>query len=187
MLTATRQPTAMSRILVVLLMLSAILIHSIGVAKAQSIRYDSRGLKIELSDDVQAAIDSGVTLTFENQYAHAKHFIFFNWHTEFAVHEFEVTRHTLSNRYLVYESNKVGPRIFSSTRETMTYISRASLSSFSNYIAKHQAHQHHLPSEHKMRLRLSKTKLPGPMRLTAFIASDWDLDSGWTSWQSDQL
>ncbi|MBL4672665.1 MAG: DUF4390 domain-containing protein [Arenicella sp.] len=187
MLTATRHPAVIFRMLVVLLALSAVQIHSIGAANAQSISYDSRGLKIELSDDVQAAIDSGVTLTFESQYAHAKRFIFFDWHTELAGHEFEVTRHTLSNRYLVYESNKVEPRIFSSTRETMTYISRASLSTFSKYIAKHQAQQLHLLSEYKMRLRLSKTKLPGPMRLTAFIASDWDLDSGWTSWQSDQL
>jgi len=187
MLTATKQPTSIFRMLVVLLVLSAILIHSIGTAKAQSIGYDNRGLKIDLSEDVQAAIDSGVTLTFESQFAHAKYLIFFDWHTEFARHEFQVTRHTLSNRYLVYESNKVEPHIFSSTRETMTYICQASLSSFSNHIAKHQAQQLHLPSKHKMRLRLSKTKLPGPMRLTAFIASDWDLDSGWISWQSDQL
>lgn len=187
MLTAAIQRAAVFKMLVVLLLLSALVIYSVGTAKAQSIGYDSRGLKIDLSEDVQAAIDSGVTLTFESHFAHAKHLIFFDWHTEFASHEFEVTRHTLSNRYLVYESDKVEPHIFSSTRETMSYICQASLSSFSNHIAKHQAQQHHLPSKYKMRLRLSKTKLPGPMRLTAFIASDWDLDSGWTSWQSDQL
>jgi hypothetical protein len=187
MLTAAKHSTAIVKMLAILVVLGAVILHGLEAAKAQSNRYDSSGLKIDLSDDIQAAIDSGVTLTFENQYAHAKHFTLFDWHTEFAAHEFVVTRHTLSNRYLVYESNKVEPRIFSSTRETMTYISGASLSFFSTHIAEHQAQQTHLPTTHKMRLRLSKTKLPGPMRLTAFIASDWDLDSGWKSWQSDQL
>ncbi|MGK0375321.1 MAG: hypothetical protein ACJA2E_001798 [Arenicella sp.] len=186
MLTAFRQTNAINKKLIVLLMLSTAFSLSVETARAQSIRYDSNGLKIELSDDVQAAIDSGVSLTFENEYAVAKHFIFFDWHTEIARHEFVVTRHTLSNRYLVHESNKVEPRIFSSTRETMTYISQTALSYFYKYISKHQGQKSHSSPEYTMRLRLSKTKLPGPMRLTAFIANDWDLDSGWTSWQSDQ-
>jgi len=151
---------------------------------AQSINYDSDGLKIELSDDIQKAIDSGVSLTFENEFAHTRRFFFFHWHSELVKHEFVVTRHTLSNLYLVHESNKLEPRNFSSTRETMNYISQAALDRFSKY---HSKHPHSLSlSEHEMRLRLSKTKLPGPMRLTAFIGSDWDLDSGWKVWQSDQ-
>jgi hypothetical protein len=186
MLTASRHTCAMFKTLAVLLLLGALFIHSIETAVAQSIRYNSNGLKIELSEDVQAAIDSGVSLTFENEYADAKHFLFFDWHTDIVRHEFVVTRHTLSNRYLVHESNKVAPRIFSSTRETMTFISQAALGYFSKYISKRQKQQPGSHAEHKMRLRLSKTKLPGPMRLNAFIASDWDLDSGWTSWQSDQ-
>ncbi|MFT4634498.1 MAG: hypothetical protein ACI854_000421 [Arenicella sp.] len=187
MLTVSRQTHLKLKTLAVLLVLSATLILSIEAAKAQSIHYDNNGLKIELSEDVQAAIDSGVSLTFENQYALARHFLIFTWHTKIEQHEFVVTRHTLSNRYLVHQSNKVAPRIFSSTRETMTFISQTALGYFSKYISKHQTQHANSLSEHKMRLRLSKTKLPGPMRLTAFIASDWDLDSGWTSWQSDQL
>lgn len=166
----------------VLLLLSTALLDGYQIALAQNITYDSNGLKIELSEDVQAAIDSGVSLTFENQFAHTKNLLIIQWHTKFAQHDFVITRHTLSNRYLVHENNKVAPRIFSSTRETMAFISETALSYFSKY----NSQQSHTPYERKMRLRLSKTKLPGPMRLTAFIANDWDLDSGWTSWQSDQ-
>jgi len=136
---------------------------------AQNISYDSTGLTIELSDDVQAAIDSGVSLTFENQFALAQNFF---------LHDFVVTRHSLSNRYLVHESNNVEPNIFSSMHEAMAHIGETALARFSNYHAQQQPHP---SSMHKMRLRLSKTKLPGPMRL-----KDWDLDSGWKSWHSDQ-
>jgi len=150
---------------------------------AQNISYDSTGLTIELSDDVQAAIDSGVSLTFENQFALAQNFFFIRWHSKLVQHDFVVTRHSLSNRYLVHESNNVEPNIFSSMHEAMAHIGETALARFSNYHAQQQPHP---SSMHKMRLRLSKTKLPGPMRLTAFIAKDWDLDSGWKSWHSDQ-
>ncbi len=150
---------------------------------AQNISYDGAGLTIELSDDVQAAIDSGVSLTFENQFALAQSFLFIRWHSQLVQHDFVVSHHSLSNRYLVHESNNVEPNIFSSMHEAMAYIGETALARFSNYHAQQQPH----PSTmHKMRLRLSKTKLPGPMRLTAFIAKDWDLDSGWKSWHSDQ-
>jgi len=157
------------------------LIGSQSVA-AQSITYDRNGLKIELSEDVQAAIDSGVSLTFENEFAHSENFFFIHWRTNLLKYRFVVTRHALSNSYLVQESNKVEPNIFSSTRESMAFISETALSHFSKY----RSQPSHSTSDHKMRLRLSKTKLPGPIRLTAFITSDWDLNSGWTSWQSDQ-
>lgn len=164
------------------LLLCATLLANFQAATAQSITYDSSGLKIKLSEDVQAAIDSGVSLTFENEFAYSKDLFLIQWHTKFAQHDFVVTRHTLSNRYLVHQNNKVAPRIFSSMRETMAFISETALSYFAKYHSLQTQSQH----EQKMRLRLSKTKLPGPMRLTAFIANDWDLDSGWTSWQSDQ-
>lgn len=163
-------------------LLSAILLLANPVASAQSITHDASGLKIELSEDVRAAIDSGVSLTFESQFSHTKRFLFFRWRTEVVQHNFVVTRHTLSNRYLVHENNKPAPHIFTSMRETMAFISESALDRF----AKYHWQQSHAADEHQIRLRLSKTKLPGPMRLTAFIAADWDLDSGWSSWHSDQ-
>ncbi len=151
-------------------------------AAAQSIVYDNNGLKIELSEDIQAAIDSGVSLTFVSEFARIENFFFIHWQSDAIRRDFVVSRHTLSNRYLVHESDILEPHIFSSTRETMTYICETTLARFSKY----QTVQSDSTNKHKMRLRLSKTKLPGPMRLNAFIANDWDLNSGWTSWQSDQ-
>jgi hypothetical protein len=152
------------------------------LASAQNISYDNNGLTIELSENVQAAIDSGVSLTFEGEFAHNDSAFFFQWHDDVVQHSFVVTRHTLSNRYLVQERNKVEPRIFRSTSDAMAFISEAVLARF----AKYHSQRFHSDADHQMRLRLSKTKLPGPMRLTAFITNDWNLDSGWTSWQLDQ-
>jgi len=164
------------------LLLLALLLIVGQSANAQSIDYNRYGLKIELSDDVQLAIDSGISLTFEHQISRTDNLFFVRWRSLLVQHDFVITRHTLSNRYLVHESNKLEPRIFTSTRESMAYISEASLARFSEYNSK----QNRPSSIHKMRLRLSKTKLPGPIRLTAFIANDWDLNSGWKLWQSDQ-
>ena len=149
---------------------------------AQSIEYDHNALKVELSADVQSAIDSGVSLTFENQVAHVDKLFFYQWRNLVIKHDYIITRHALSNRYLVHESNKIEPQIFTSTRESMAYISEQSIARFTEYTSRQTSTTPTL----EMRLRLSKTKLPGPMRLVAFIASEWDLDSGWNQWQSDQ-
>lgn len=152
-------------------------------AIAQSVEYDKERLKIVLSDEVQQAIDSGVSLTFENEFTRSRLFLFFHWQSDTVKHSYTITRHTLSNRYLVHERNKMEPHIFSSTRETMSYIGETALRRFAEYRSQYPASSEDI---HRMRLRLSKTRLPGPMRLSAFIAKDWDLDSGWISWQSDQ-
>jgi len=70
----------------------------------------------------------------------------------------------------------------------MAYIGETAISQFTDYQQKWSSGEVNdkTHSSQKMRLRLSKTKLPGPMRLTAFITSAWDLNSGWKSWQSDQ-
>ncbi len=169
-------------------MLSLLTLLACLNAHAQSIDYDGNELKIALSEDVQAAIDSGVSLTFENELVHSNQWAFFHWHSHETVHRFVVTRHTLSNRYLLHQDGQVAPRIFSSTRETMAFIGETAIGQFADYHDKWSSDDTDKQTQksHKMRLRLSKTKLPGPMRLTAFITSAWDLNSGWRSWQSDQ-
>ena len=155
---------------------------------AQSIDYDGKTLKISLSEDVQAAIDNGLSITFENELVHFNKWFLIGWHSNQVTHSFVIKRHTLSNRYLVHEVNQVIPHIFQSTREAMSYIGSTSIQQFRNYhfeseLAKPDSHS---LTPHKMRLRLNKTKLPGPMRLTAFIDSAWNINSGWTEWPSDQ-
>ena len=145
-------------------------------------------MKITLSEEVQIAIDNGVSITFENELVHFNKWTLIGWHTNQVTHSFVVKRHTLSNRYLVHEVNRVIPRIFQSTREAMAYIGLTATQQFRRYHLKSNLvkSNSNKSTSHRMRLRLSKTKLPGPMRLTAFINSAWNINSGWTEWQSDQ-
>jgi len=133
-----------------------------------------QGFTITLSEESQQAINNGVSLTFVCEFAMQKKYAFLTWNTAHHKHQFRVSRHALSNRYLVRTDNLQKPKIFVSLAQTMTYISSSSMHLFRNYIAKQ--------SKYKMRLSLSKYELPGPMRLNAFISSDWNLNTGWIAW-----
>ena len=151
-------------------------------AQANSILYNGLGLRIELSEKVEEAIDGGIALTFESEFAHIENFLFISWPEQVKRHRFTVTRHALSNRYLVRQQSKLAPSMFRSKRETMSFIASQTLALFKQY---HEQDTHNT-EPHQMRLRLSITELPGPLRLSAFINSEWDLDSGWNTWQSAQ-
>jgi len=58
----------------------------------------------------------------------------------------------------------------------MSYIASEALKLFARYQSGESPYQ--------MRLQLSKYDLPAPMRLNAFVANDWDLNTGWKKWQS---
>lgn len=133
-----------------------------------------QGFTITLSEESQQAINNGVPLTFLCEFAMQKKLGFITWNSEKYVHRFMVSRHALSNRYLVRLNNALKPKIFVTIGQTMKYISRTSEQLFGNYAARQ--------SEYKMRLRLSKYELPGPIRLSAFMSSDWNLNTGWITW-----
>ena len=149
---------------------------------ANGILYNNTGLRIELSEKVEEAIDGGIELTFKSEFAHIEYFLFLTWPEQVKQHHFTVTRHALSNRYLVRQPSKLAPTMFRSKRETMSFIASQTLALFEQY---HKLDTHNT-EPHQMRLRLSITELPGPLRLSAFINSEWDLDSGWNTWQSAQ-
>lgn len=151
-----------------------------NAAFAYGISHDENGIKIILAKEVEDAIDGGISLTFECEFAHIDRFLFFTWAEQVKSHRFVVTRHALSNRYLVQHKGRLAPRIFSSKYESMSYIAKRSMDLFLEY----HVQDEHSDDPHAMRLRLSKTELPGPLRLSAFITKEWDLDSGWTSWKS---
>lgn len=133
-----------------------------------------QGFTITLSEESQQAINNGVPLTFVCEFAMQKKFILLTWNTALQTHRFMVSRHALSNRYLVRKDNIQRPKIFVSIQQTMDYISSTSMQLFDSYAAQQ--------SEYKMRFSLSKYELPGPMRLNAFISSDWNLNTGWIAW-----
>jgi len=168
-----------ARTLITILLLAS---FTCNISIASSINYDPSGLKINLDEAVEDAIDGGISLTFETQFAHVDRFLFFIWPDQIKSHRFIITRHALSNRYLVHHEDRLAPEIFSSKRESMNFIAAQSMALFLSYHAQDQ-HNHEL---HEMRVRLSKTELPGPLRLSAFITKEWDLDSGWMTWKSAQ-
>lgn len=136
---------------------------------------------IRLAKEVEEAIDGGISLTFECEFAHIERFLFFAWPEKIKRHRFVVTRHALSSRYLVHQKGQLAPRIFSSKNESLNFIANQSMDLFLKY---HTQDRQSGKQSREMRLRLSKTELPAPLRLSAFITKEWDLDSGWKAWES---
>lgn len=147
-----------------------------GNALSQGVEYQAGKLDIRLSENVEDAIHNGVPLTFVCEYAIVNSVLFVSWKKQHKDHRFVVTHHALSNSYLVSIEAEAPPKIFRTLTEAMSFVARQAQILFAAY---------HLSEKHtKMRVRLGKTELPGPMRLNAFIAKEWDLDTGWKAWQS---
>ena len=163
-------------------------VHS--APNSNGITQTEQGFTITLSEESQNAINNGVPLTFICKFAIQEKFAFFTWslltwNKARYTHRFMVSRHALSNRYLVRLNKAQKPKIFASLTQTMAYISRTSMELFGTYSSQHASQQTGQQSNYKMRLSLSKYELPGPMRLNAFISSDWNLDTGWIAWASE--
>jgi len=145
---------------------------------AKGIVYQAGELAIELSDNVEEAIHNGIPLTFICEYAIPEERLLVRWKRRYASHQFLVTHHALTNSYLVTNRPEAAPKIFRSVNEAMGFVAQQAQTFFRRY--------HSQKSGYHMRVRLSKTELPSPIRFNAFIAKDWDLNTGWKSWQSAQ-
>ncbi len=153
-----------------------LLILSPSNAVGVGIEYGTGNLNIALSDNVEQAINNGVELTFICEFAMISQFLFVKWPEQLKSHHFIVKHHALSNSYLVSDETDKTPKIFRSTTDTMNHIASEALKLFASYQSSDTPYQ--------MRFRLSKYDLPAPMRLNAFVSSDWDLNTGWNKWQS---
>lgn len=149
----------------------------------QSLAYEtSRNLvtapfDIELSTQVKEAVDNGIILDFDCELAVINRFWLLSWKDKQKKAQFRLTHHSLSNRYLVYYNESQAPKIFHSANEATSFITEQSIKLFRQYTTEF-SHPH-------MRLKLNKFKLLGPMRLNAFIAKQWNIDTGWISWSPD--
>ena len=133
-------------------------------------------LNLSLSQQVQDAINQGVRLTFYSRFAKSQRWAL--WHRWQKKHRFSVTHHALSDHYLVKLDNHANANLFRSLDAAMDYIATQSVA----LLAAHTD----TPEAYSIRTNINKYELPGPMRLNAFISPDWDLDTGWVAWQSDQ-
>lgn len=130
---------------------------------------------IELSPQAQEAINNGVSLTIDCDFANIENVLIFNRKSNETNHRFTLSRHALSNRYMVKQDSLSRPRIFRTIPEATHYISTQAVALLETYTIYN--------TDQKMRLSLNKFELPGPMRLQAFIFDEWDLDTGWIAWK----
>ena len=136
----------------------------------------SQSFDIKLSDEVTQAINSGVPLSFSCQLAVRESFWLFSINKQQKNHHFLLTRHALSNRYIVKYDNLDTPHIFRTVSEATNYIALQAESLLELYSNEQ--------SPFSIRVSLNKFELPGPMRLNAFISESWNLDTGWIVWNS---
>lgn len=154
-----------------------ILINSeLVLAKIKTSTDTKQSINIKLSDEIHHAINSGVALSFTCQLAIRESFWLFSINRKQKDHNFLLTRHALSNRYLVKQDKLDTPHIFRTISEATNYIafqSETLLEFYSND-----------QNRFSIRVLLNKFDLPGPMRLNAFISESWNLDTGWVLWKS---
>jgi hypothetical protein len=143
----------------------------------QSVLGRGENFSLSLSGQAQEAVENGVSLTFNCDFAMVNRAFFISWPNQLRQHRFMVSHHALSNRYIVRQDQQQKKHSFRSLDASINYISGEAQRLFNGYIEKN--------SEYEIRLSLNKYELPGPIRLSAFLASDWDLDTGWVKWNSE--
>ncbi len=158
-------------------MFSSALLAVLNPSHAQyGIEHSENGLLINLSEATRNAIDSGVSLTFICDFAVQKKWWFLTFPSEQQRHKFIISRHSLSNRYLVHRDDKPTPATFRSSSQGVAHISKSVQNLFAAYAREKPAIE--------LKVSLSKYDLPAPIRLTAFTSAQWNFDSGWGQWQS---
>jgi len=135
---------------------------------------DSGYNEFQLSDEIKGAVDSGIVLSFECELKTNKELFFIPWPKQKRNHTFTLTYNSLSNSYLVRVDGSERPKNFHSIGEASDFIIEQSMTFFSLYSSNKNNTQ--------MRLSLNRYKLPGPIRLNAFIADHWNIDTDWISW-----
>lgn len=138
------------------------------------IEHSQDGIIIDLSDSTLDAIDNGVSLTFVCEFAVIKRWGVFSWKTRKKKYEFVISKHALSDRYHVHKDDNPSPTIFQSSLMSVSQISKQVKRLYQEHLKKQ-------PNT-EVRIYLSKTDLPAPMRMAAFASSQWDFDSGWVTW-----
>jgi len=163
-----------NKIYLKMIVLLITIIFSTTVCFAQSESPENE-LSIVLSNQAQQALNNGVLLTIDCEFANIESWWFFSRAMNKKTHQFSLSRHTLSNRYIVKRDNLTTPNMFRSIPEATNFIAAQSLSLLETYTT--------YDKQRKMRLSLNKFELPAPMRLQAFLLDKWDLDTGWLEWQ----
>ncbi len=158
-----------------LLLLAAVCISVLlqnGLSKTATLD----NLDLDLSSEALSAVDAGVELSFTCRYAVRESWWIFSRERVSKEHNFTLSRHALSNSYMVKRDAYDTPHISRSATEATNFIAAEARKLLESYSSSA------LP--YSMRISLNKFDLPTPMRLKAFIADAWDVDTGWIRWAS---
>lgn len=139
-------------------------------------------LDVNFTPQMQVALASGVPLSIELDFVYITPRILLENHSLLTRHEFKLERHALSNRFMVSHNNAARPELFATLIGLNDYLSAESLRLFAKYIKEHQPSVTSNSSVPHLRLALDKFKLPGPVRLSAFVSNQWEFDTGWITW-----
>ncbi len=139
-------------------------------------------LEVGFTPQMQDALASGVPLSIELDFVYITPRILLDNHSLLVRHEFKLQKHALSNRFMVLHNNEPRPELFATLVGLNDYLSAESLRLFAKYIKEHQATVTSDASVPHLRLVLDKFKLPGPVRLSAFVSNQWEFDTGWITW-----
>lgn len=156
--------------------LAILCLAEIGVSQTNDKSWALDNIDITLSREAREAVDAGVVLTFDCEFALREFWWLFSRENNTKLHRFTLTRHTLSNRYIVQMSEADTPHIFRSISEATNYIAAQARLLLESYSSEQ--------NPYSMRISLNTFELPTPMRLKAFIADAWNLDTGWILWAS---
>lgn len=154
-----------------LITLSMSLLTAPALAETSSLE----NISLELSEEARTAVDAGVVLSFTCRYAIRDSWWGISRERLVRTHRFTLTRHALSNRYIVKIGEGAPPHISRSTTEATNYI----VANARKLLEAYSTPEH----PYSMRLSIDKFALPTPMRLKAFVSNAWDLDTGWIVWK----
>jgi hypothetical protein len=181
-----------AKLIAVLVVLLAAVLNS-SYSHAQGSRSDRGAIysftnpsfrKIELSftQQMRDALVSGVPLNLELDFVYITPRLFVDNHSLFERHAYEIKRHALSNRYMVLHNHETRPQLFATLIGLTDHLGSESLRLFAQYSRLHEAQVTTEASVPHLRLALDKYKLPGPVRLGAFVSNQWEFDTGWITW-----
>lgn len=154
-----------------------ILVFSARSLAQNGIQHSVEGPQIALSADALEALDHGVNLTFVSDFSTQRNWLFVQWKEQQHRHKFRLSKHSLSDRYLVHKDENPTPEIFRSSAQGVAYITKTTQDLFRNYAK--------VSPRLELRVALSKLELPAPLRLGALTSTNWSFDSGWQAWQSE--
>lgn len=136
-------------------------------------------LSYELGNDTIAALKSGIPLTFYIQIEFTRPKFLFDKKVVRVSQAMQLEHHPLSNQYVLINRITGDQQSFESLDDALTQLGKVK-----NLPV---AEQKKVPDDSeltgKIRTGLDISSLPTPMRLQAWLSSEWRISSGWYKWK----